>query len=108
MAAIENHAADLDRISFPANKIPVIVEPANESTFVLQQNKFLVASHYTVHEFLYHLRRRMQLPKTYGLFLLVNGRSLVNLDRSIKGVHQENKQSDGILYIHYITEATLG
>ncbi|CAG9321081.1 unnamed protein product [Blepharisma stoltei] len=93
---------------FPPNKIPIIVEPEGELPFFLDQNKFLVPDYFTVHELLFHLRRRLQLPKTHAIFLLINGKQLAKLDTKILNLYEECQEKDKILYIKYLTEPTLG
>mmetsp|Transcript_12655 Transcript_12655/g.18447 ORF Transcript_12655/g.18447 Transcript_12655/m.18447 type:complete len:117 (-) Transcript_12655:375-725(-) len=91
------------------NKIPIILEPSQlKSSFVLGENKFLVPNSYTLQELVFHLRKRLKMRKTDGLFLVIGDRHLTCLNKTIKAIYEEHRNLDGFLYVKYSTEACWG
>lgn len=91
-------------------KVPVILEPAKlkGNTLKLSQNKFLIPRMYTYHEFLQHIRRRLNLTKTQGLFVIVGGKSVPAPHHSMLRVYETYKDEDGFLYVTYSSQEVYG
>lgn len=90
-------------------KIPVIVERAQNSSQVpeIDKNKFLVPAELTFAEFLYLIRKRIDLTNDQALFIYVNG-TLPATSSTFGSVYEESKDEDGFLYVVYTGESTFG
>ena len=93
-------------LSAHATKIPVILEPHN-SAHVLQQSRFLVPKNYTFQEFVFHIRKRMQIGAMSSLYITTRNQ-IPAMDHSIGKVYEEFKDPDGFLYAKYSSETVLG
>jgi len=92
------------------NKAPVIIQPSNipQNTLRIPQNKFLVPMLYTFHEFLFHLRKKLQMSSNESLYIVVGNAHMPAMNKTIKQIYSELKDPDGFLYITYSSEAVLG
>lgn len=90
------------------DRIPVIVEK-NETATVNQidKRKYLVPKDLSFSQFLYIVRKRINLNQSEALFLFVNNK-LVPSNKSIFDVYDKEQDKDGFLYIIYNNENTFG
>ena len=90
------------------DRIPVIVEK-NENSDIkeIDKNKYLVPSDLSFSQFVYIIRKRIQLHKSQALFLFVNNK-LVPSNKSVTEVYDSEKDEDGFLYVIYNNENTFG
>jgi GABA(A) receptor-associated protein len=90
------------------NKIPLIVEPAKSCTLnKIDKCKFLVPDTMTLAQFLFVLRRRVNLDESEALFLFVD-KSLPPTTSLLGQLYEEKKNDDGFLYLSYCNESTFG
>ena len=90
------------------DRIPVIVEKVPKSSIAdIDKKKYLVPSDLSVAQFMYIIRRRIQLPPEKAMFLFVN-KSMPTTSTPISSIYEENKDEDGFLYIAYGGENTFG
>jgi len=95
------------RAKYP-DRIPVVVEKAPRSTIQdIDKRKFLVPSDLTVAQFMYIIRKRIQLPPEKAMFLFVN-KVLPATSATMGAIYEEHKDEDGFLYIAYSGENTFG
>ncbi|CAH1779708.1 unnamed protein product, partial [Owenia fusiformis] len=88
------------------DRIPVIVEKAPRSTIQdIDKRKFLVPRDLTVAQFMYIIRKRIQLPPENPMFLFVN-KVLPTTSATIGSIYEEHKYLDGFLYVAYSGENT--
>ena len=87
-------------------KTPVIMEPKN-SAHILQQSRFLVPKNYTFHEFMFHVRKRMQIGPMNSLYI-TTGNQIPSIDKTIGKIYEDYKDLDGFLYVKYSSESVLG
>ncbi|XP_029644649.1 gamma-aminobutyric acid receptor-associated protein-like 2 [Octopus sinensis] len=89
-------------------RLPIIVEKLPRSHIqALEKKKFLVPSDLTVAQFMWMLRKKIQLPSEKAIFLFV-GRMLPQSSANMGQVYQEHKDEDGFLYVAYSGENTFG
>ena len=90
------------------DRIPVIVE-RNENSDIkeIDKNKYLVPSDLSFSQFVYIIRKRIQLHKSQSLFLFVNNK-LVPSNKSVTEIYHSDKDEDGFLYVIYNNENTFG
>lgn len=90
------------------DRIPVVVEKAPRSSIQdIDKRKFLVPSDLTVAQFMYIIRKRIQLPPEKAMFLFVN-KVLPATSATMGSIYEESKDEDGFLYIAYSGENTFG
>ena len=73
----------------------------------IDKHKFLVPNDLTVGQFLYVIRKRIQLNKEQALFIYINN-ILPTTSDSISYVYNTYVDPDGFLYIQYSGENTFG
>tara|TARA_A100001015_G_C15030418_1_gene732903 strand:+ start:1230 stop:1577 length:348 start_codon:yes stop_codon:yes gene_type:complete len=94
-------------IRYP-ERIPIIVEKAKGCRLAnLSKNKYLAPKDMTMSQFVFMVRKRIQLEPSEAMFLMVN-HSLVNGSALIGQIYTDHKESDGFLYMIYTSENTFG
>ena len=96
------------RAKFPG-KIPIFVTRASNARDLpdLPKHKFLAPSHLTIGQFIYVIRRHIQLPPEKALFVFVNN-TLPTSSSFLSEVYANNKSPDGALRMTYTSENTFG
>lgn len=90
------------------DRIPVIVEKAPRSTIPnIDKQKFLVPSDISVAQFMWIIRKRIQLSPEKAIFLFI-GKILPQSSASMGLIYAENVDEDGFLYVVYSGENTFG
>lgn len=90
------------------DKIPVICEKNPNSDFAeMTKRKFLSPDDITLGEFLFIIRRRLNLDHSKALFLFVDNILPPN-SMMMKTLYSEKKDEDNFLYITYSGENTFG
>ncbi|VDI55995.1 GABA(A) receptor-associated protein [Mytilus galloprovincialis] len=109
MTLFEQRKAESTKIKdkYP-ERIPVIVEKDPKSHIQdIDKRKFLVPNDISVAQFMWIIRKRIQLPSEKAIFLFV-GKVLPQSSASMGQVYEEHKDDDGFLYIAYSGENTFG
>lgn len=90
-------------------RIPIIVEKNENSNNVpeIDKQKFLVPNDLNVGQFLYIIRKRLQLKPEQAIFAFVNN-SLPSTSSSVAEIYNTQKDEDGFLYFIYSGENTFG
>ncbi|XP_023234002.1 gamma-aminobutyric acid receptor-associated protein-like 2 isoform X2 [Centruroides sculpturatus] len=90
------------------DRIPVIVEKAPHSSIpTIDKQKFLVPSEISMAQFMWIIRKRIQLSQEKAIFLFV-GRVLPQSSSSMGEIYNAHKDEDGFLYVVYSGENTFG
>ncbi|XP_031126381.1 autophagy-related protein 8f-like [Ipomoea triloba] len=90
------------------DKIPVIVERAERSDIPnIDKRKFLVPSDLTVGQFVFVIRKRIQLSSEKAIFIFVDN-VLPTTGALMSAIYEEKKDEDGFLYVTYSGENTFG
>lgn len=90
------------------NKIPVICEkPKKHNIPMITKTKFLVSRDLTVGQFLYIIRKYIDVHKDTALFLFVRDTIPPN-SACISDIYDLYRDADGFLYITYSLESTFG
>ena len=92
------------------DRIPIICEKASSATSNIEQMKkckFLVPHDLTMGQFMYIIRRRIQISSETGLFLFINN-TLPPTHQILIDIYNKHKSEDGFLYITYSGEQTFG
>jgi GABA(A) receptor-associated protein len=90
------------------DRVPIIVEKAAGSEIPdIDKKKFLVPKNLTIGQFIYVVRKRIQLTAEQALFIFVNN-SLPATASLVSQVDIEHKSKCGFLYMTYSGESTFG
>lgn len=106
---IENRKNESTKILFKyPNRIPIIVEKSNNCDLPdISKKKYLVPTEMTMSQFLYVVRKRIELEPSKSLFIMVNDH-LVPSAKSLGVIYEDDKDDDGFLYMVYSAENTFG
>lgn len=95
------------RAKYP-DRIPVIVEKSiNSDIPMVDKKKYLVPSDLTAGQFLYVIRKRIELPPEKAIFIFVNNTLPPSTDM-MSQLYAEYKDEDGFLYLSYSGESSFG
>ena len=97
------------RTKFP-DRVPVIVEKsetANDALPNLKKQKYLVPYDITSGQFMFIIRKRIQLEPHVALFMFI-GNELSQSATLFGNLYENKKDEDGFLYITYSGENTFG
>ncbi|CAN4116663.1 unnamed protein product [Withania somnifera] len=106
---LERRQAESSRIreKYP-ERIPVIVERAEKSDISdIDKKKYLVPADLTVGQFVYVVRKRINLSAEKAIFVFVKN-ILPPTAALMSAIYEENKDEDGFLYMTYSGENTFG
>eukprot|EP01029_Cantina_marsupialis_P028519 TRINITY_DN776320_c0_g1_i1.p1 TRINITY_DN776320_c0_g1~~TRINITY_DN776320_c0_g1_i1.p1 ORF type:complete len:119 (+),score=27.52 TRINITY_DN776320_c0_g1_i1:169-525(+) len=99
--------ADRIRTKYP-DRIPVICEKADSSDIPqIDKKKYLVPGDLTVGQFVYVIRKRINLPAEKAVFVFVND-VLPPTACLMSAIYSEEASDDGFLYCQYSSENTFG
>ena len=94
------------------NRIPIICErsPTCTSKHIINidKKKYLVPTDMTIGQFIYVIRKRINIAKEEALFIFVNNRILPQSSDIVSNVYSKYKNDDGFLYMQYSSENTFG
>jgi GABA(A) receptor-associated protein len=97
------------REKFPG-RVPVIVERGQRSSMtvpLIDKQKFLVPGDLSVSQFIFVIRKRLNLPSEQALFLFI-GTTLPTTGMLIRELHASYGDADGFLYASYCGENVFG
>jgi GABA(A) receptor-associated protein len=97
------------RTTYPS-RYPVICErnPRSRDTYVnLKKTRYIVPHDLSVSQFIYVIRKQMQLQAEKAIFLFVNG-IVPSANDSIMSLYETHHDMDGFLYITYSFENVFG
>lgn len=91
------------------DKIPIVLKKGNEKDGLpeMDKKKYLVPGDLMVSQFIYTIRKRIELPSEKGLFLFFGNR-LPSSNDLLSDVYKKYKDKDGVLYATYCAENTFG
>ena len=89
-------------------RIPIIVEKSNNCLLNdIDKKKYLVPKDMTMSQFIFVIRKRIQLEPSQSLFIMVDHR-LVRSNDHLGDIYDDRKNEDGFLYVTYSSENTFG
>ena len=90
------------------DRIPIICERSTKSKLgTLDKKKYLVPVDLTTGQFVFIIRRRLQLPAEKAIFLFT-GPVIPPSNARVQELYQQYKDKDGFLYIQYSEENVFG
>ena len=107
LSSIEENILPAIMEKYP-DRIPIILERANDSLTEINKTKYLVPNELTLGQFIYVIRNRLKLKPEIGIFLSFNNSVMVNCSSIILDCYNKYKDEDGFLYVKYSGENTFG
>lgn len=92
------------------DRIPIICEKnvnASKDCPIIEKNKYLLSKDITVGQFMYIIRKRLNIPANKALFLFI-GNIIPSSTNHIISLYNSYKDIDNFLYINYSFENTFG
>ena len=90
------------------DRIPVICQKTPQSTLsALYKSKYLVPKDLTSSQFLFVIRKRLQLTSEKALFIFIDG-TLPSSALTFEELYATFKSKDGFLYVSYAEENVFG
>ena len=106
----EERKAEAQRIKdkYP-EKIPIIVEKSIKSDIPdVDKKKYLVPNDITVGQFVYIIRKRIELSPEKAIFLFLGNNTIPPTSSLLSELYEEHKDDDNFLYLTYACENTFG
>ena len=90
------------------SRIPVIVEKSKGCQLNnIDKIKYLVPKDLNMNQFIFVIRKRIQLKPSESIFLMVNNQ-LCPSNITLYEIYEKSSDKDGFLYITYTSENTFG
>lgn len=91
-------------------RVPVIVEPSpyHEDKLTLDKRKYLVPIDLSIGQFIYIIRKRMNLKPSESIYLFTQDNILIPVTQLVSHTYELHKSNDNFLYIHVAKENTFG
>ena len=107
--SFEKRLAESERILHKhSDRIPIIVCKDSKCQLAdIDKQKYLVPKDMSLGQFIYVIRKRIQLKSEEALFILINY-SLHPSNKLIGEIYDECKDKDNFLYMVYSSENTFG
>lgn len=108
MLTLSYGEADKIKAKYPG-RIPIFVTKANKSSDIpdIPKHKFLAPSSLSIGQFIFIIRRQIQLPPEKALFVFVNN-TLPTSTTLLSELYATHKSQDGALRMMYTSENTFG
>ena len=92
------------------DRIPVIVERSSHCSDIdeIDRHKYLVPADLSMGQFIFVVRKRIELDASKGLYFYVNKNGMVPTSELISNIYHRYKDEDGFLYVEYAGESTFG
>lgn len=87
------------------NRIPIIIDSKKE--IELDKKKFIVPLDFTIGQFMYILKKKIITKSEQSIFLICNNKLVTNTEL-ISNLYNNDKDTDGFLYIIITIENTFG
>lgn len=92
------------------DRLPVVVEKISTCKTLpdIDKKKFLVPKDLTIAQFLYVVRKRLNIDSTQAIFLFCQDNTLPTGSQEIQSLYSDSHDEDGFLYLFYNAESTFG
>jgi GABA(A) receptor-associated protein len=89
------------------DRIPIIVEPADDKSPTPDRKKFLVPAELTFGQFAHVVRKRLDTTPDQAVILMI-GDVMPMCSSTVREVYEKHKDSDSFLYVSLCAEKTFG
>lgn len=93
------------------DRVPIYIEKSKQSSSDipdLEKHKYLVPKTMTMGEFMYVVRRNINLTSKQAIFVFVNKSILAPTSMTVGQLYEQYQANDGMLYLDYTGENTFG
>ena len=91
------------------DRIPIIVTKDPKSALkAMDKEKFLTPQDLTLGQFMYVIRKRINLDEGQSLFIFAKDSVMVPTASTLGSLYEEHKDEDGFLYLVYCSENVFG
>lgn len=91
------------------DRVPLIIQPSknDRDIYPIDKSKYITPRDLTMLQLQQIIRKRVRFPAEKALFMFVNNK-LFPITSMVGNIYDDNKDSDGFLYITYCQENTFG
>lgn len=91
------------------DRVPLIIEPSkgDRVSYPIDKSKYITPRDLTLLQLQQIIRKRIHFPSEKALFMFINNR-LFPITSMVGQIYDDNKDSDGFLYVTYCQENTFG
>lgn len=91
------------------DRVPLIIQPSknDRDAYPIDKSKYITPRELTLMQLQQIVRKRICFPSEKALFMFINNK-IYPITSLIGNIYDENKDSDGFLYITYCQENTFG
>lgn len=91
-------------------RVPIICEPSSKQSKlpVLDKKKYLVPRNLGMGQFIFVIRKRLNIPATEALFFFTENHHVPPVSQPVSQLYDKYRNEDGFLYIAYSSENTFG
>jgi len=91
------------------DRVPLIITPSktDRNLYPIDKSKYITPRELSLLQLQQIIRKRIQFPPEKALFMFINNK-LFPITSLVGQIYDDNKDSDGFLYITYCQENTFG
>lgn len=91
------------------DRVPLIIQPSknDRTSYPIDKSKYITPRDLTLLQLQQIIRKRIHFPSEKALFMFINNK-MFPITSLIGPIYDENKDSDGFLYVTYCQENTFG
>ena len=92
------------------DRIPIIIEKHRNCKNLdnIDKNKYLVPNDLTVGQFIYSIRRRINISSDKAIYIFTESGKIPATNSFLSVIYENEKDDDGFLYFKYSGESTFG
>jgi GABA(A) receptor-associated protein len=91
------------------DRVPLIIQPSknDRDAYPIDKSKYITPRDLTMMQLQQIIRKRVRFPPEKALFMFINNK-IYPITSSVGQIYDNNKDSDGFLYVTYCQENTFG
>jgi len=91
------------------DRVPLIIQPSknDRDIYPIDKSKYITPRDLTMLQLQQIIRKRIRFPSEKALFMFINNK-MFPITSMIGNIYDDNKDSDGFLYVTYCQENTFG
>lgn len=91
------------------DRVPLIIQPSKNDrhAYPIDKSKYITPRDLTMMQLQQIIRKRIRFPSEKALFMFINNK-IYPITSSVGTIYDNNKDSDGFLYVTYCQENTFG